>query len=384
MARKKLTEYQIKEFLLKNLSLGNKWVRSASSQKIEKFNGRGVVKADELIAKRKENGLVKINCTYEEAKKFIKEHKAQIKISSTQGIVKRWLVEPFYPHENEYYVAFLSERESVKILFCENGGSDVETEEGIEEIVVPFGTNPAFSFNEEINEFLKEVYDLFISCGFTFLEFNPFTLIEGKIIILDAKGSVDSLHPTWKNTSFASSFGEAWHPLEKKIQELDLQSGASMKLRMLNPKGRLWNLFSGGGASIILMDALVQAGLGDEIAVYGEYGGNPTTQETYEYTKVILETLLESSSKPKVLLIAGAIANFTDVQKTFLGIVKAIAELTPRLKEHKLKIFIRRGGPGYLEGIKLFEEAKLPFPIVVISPEESLTKVIPLIKEALS
>ncbi len=35
------------------------------------------------------------------------------------------------------------------------------------------------------------------------------------------------------------------------IRELDSKSGASLKLTILNPKGRIWTMVAGGGASVI-------------------------------------------------------------------------------------------------------------------------------------
>ena len=57
----------------------------------------------------------------------------------------------------------------------------------------------------------------------------------------------------------------------------------------------------------------------DELANYGEYSGAPSEQQTYEYSKTILQ-LMTSGTKVengKVLIIGGGIANFTNVAATF-------------------------------------------------------------------
>jgi hypothetical protein len=46
----------------------------------------------------------------------------------------------------------------------------------------------------------------------------------------------------------------------------------------------------------------------------------------------------------KVLIIGGGIANFTNVAATFKGIIKALKEFKQPLIDHKVKIFVRRGG----------------------------------------
>lgn len=49
----------------------------------------------------------------------------------------------------------------------------------------------------------------------------------------------------------------------------------------------------------------------------------------------------------KVLIIGGGIANFTNVAATFKGIIRAFEEYHSVLKEQKIKIFVRRGGPNF-------------------------------------
>ena len=38
---------------------------------------------------------------------------------------------------------------------------------------------------------------------------------------------------------------------EAYIAELDAKSGASLKLTILNSKGRIWTMVAGGGASVV-------------------------------------------------------------------------------------------------------------------------------------
>jgi ATP citrate (pro-S)-lyase len=54
----------------------------------------------------------------------------------------------------------------------------------------------------------------------------------------------------------------------------------------------------------------------------------------------------------KVLIIGGGIANFTNVAKTFQGIVKALREVRAKLLEVGVRVFVRRGGPNYQEGLR--------------------------------
>lgn len=64
-----------------------------------------------------------------------------------------------------------------------------------------------------------------------------------------------------------------------------------------------------------------------------------------------------SSLLYQVLVIGGGIANFTDVAETFKGIVKAIRHFQERLRMHKIRIYVRRGGPNYQEGLRYMQES---------------------------
>jgi len=71
------------------------------------------------------------------------------------------------------------------------------------------------------------------------------------------------------------------------IQKLDASTGASLKLTVLNPTGRIWTMVAGGGASVVYSDAIAAAGFAHELANYGEYSGAPTEGQTFEYAKTI-------------------------------------------------------------------------------------------------
>ena len=96
--------------------------------------------------------------------------------------------------------------------------------------------------------------------------------------------------------------------------------------------------------------------MGKEIANYGEYSGGPTREETYLYTKEVLGVILASKAKKKALVIAGGVANFTDVKSTFAGIIDALSEKTEELQRSNVRVYVRRGGPNEAAGLSLMEE----------------------------
>ena len=73
--------------------------------------------------------------------------------------------------------------------------------------------------------------------------------------------------------------------------ELDGKTGASLKLTILNEKGRIWTMVAGGGASVIYADTIVDMGGVNELANYGEYSGAPNEIQTYEYAKTVIDLM---------------------------------------------------------------------------------------------
>lgn len=133
---------------------------------------------------------------------------------------------------------------------------------------------------------------------------------------------------------------------------------------------------------MVYSDAIAAAGFADELANYGEYSGAPTEGQTYEYAKTVIDLLTRGAVKPdgKILIIGGGIANFTNVAATFKGIIRALKEYKGALIRAKVKIYVRRGGPNYQEGLKAMRllGESLGVPIKVFGPETHITAIVPL------
>ena len=172
---------------------------------------------------------------------------------------------------------------------------------------------------------------------------------------------------------FPAPFGREMTKEEAYVAELDAKTGASLKLTVLNPNGRIWTLVAGGGASVVYADAIASAGFADELANYGEYSGAPTEGQTYQYAKTVLDLLTRSQARgKKVLFIGGGIANFSDVAQTFKGVCKALREYASVLKSGEgVSIWVRRAGPNYQTGLKMIKSVgeELGFEMHVYGPE---------------
>ena len=161
------------------------------------------------------------------------------------------------------------------------------------------------------------------------------------------------------------------------------RTGASLKLTILNPKGRVWTMNAGGGASVVYTDTIVDLGFAKELANYGEYSGDPSMEFTYKYAKTILDLFTrekDPEGKPKILIVGGGIANFTDVTNTLTGIAQALREYKDKLREVNARIYLRRGGPNWQEGLRKMKdlERELGVPIEVHGPEMHMTRIVSL------
>ncbi len=350
------------------------------------------VKPDQLFGKRGKHHLVLLDATFDEASKWIAERMGkEVTVGKTTGKLTHFLVEPFVPHDKEYYIAIKTEAEGDKIFFSEEGGIDIEENwEKVKTFFVPIlGNVESVDFSgldDTIAEFVKALYKFFVDLDFTYLEINPFTIVDDEVIPLDLVARLDDTayfwnKDKWGDIEFPTPFGRTFTKEEQFIRDLDEKTGASLKLTILNPKGRVWLMVAGGGASVIYADTVVDLGFGKELANYGEYSGNPSEEETYLYAKTILDLMTRyKDPRGKILIIGGGIANFTDVAKTFKGIIRALKEYKDKLKENNVKIYVRRGGPNYKEGLAMMRKLgeELGVPIEVYGPELPMTRVVTL------
>ncbi|MDR3570811.1 MAG: ATP citrate lyase citrate-binding domain-containing protein [Candidatus Pacebacteria bacterium] len=350
MARVKISEYRAKKILLGDSYKGI-LVRTEEKQKMPK-GGTWVAKVDQGVKKRFKQGLVAVGVTpAQAAKKFALWQK--------EGF-SQFLLEPLVPHksEEEQYLSLDRVREGIRVLHAGEGGIDIETHpEKVGTYTIANDEDLAIvsSATNIPQTFLRHVLEVFDKNFFAFLEINPLVIQGGKAHLLDAACLVDSA-----GEFFVTSWGQddivksrAAHESEARVEELQNTTPASLKLSVINPNGSLFFLLSGGGGSIVIADEAELEGAGKLIGNYGEYSGGPTRQETYLYAKEVIALMLKSNAKKKALVIAGGVANFTDVQKTFAGIIDALSEFAPKLREQKVKVFVRRGGPNEKAGLEL-------------------------------
>ncbi|CAJ1870538.1 unnamed protein product [Sphenostylis stenocarpa] len=409
MARKKIREYHSKRLLKDHLKrLASIDLDILSAQVIQSTNfadltgqhpwlssTKLVVKPDMLFGKRGKSGLVALNLDIAEVAEFVKARLGvEVEMGGCKAPITTFIVEPFVPHDQEYYLSIVSERLGSTISFSECGGIDIEenwdkvktiflpTEKQMTpEACAPLIATLPLEIRGTIGDFILGVFAVFQDLDFSFLEMNPFTLVNEKPYPLDMRGELDDTAAfknfnKWGNIGFPLPFGRVLSPTESFIHSLDDKTSASLKFTVLNPKGRIWTMVAGGGASVIYADTVGDLGYASELGNYAEYSGAPNEEEVLQYARVVIDcATADPHGRKRALLIGGGIANFTDVAATFSGIIRALREKESKLKAARVHIYVRRGGPNYQTGLAKMRalEEELGVPLQVYGQEATMT-----------
>lgn len=369
-----------------------------------------VVKPDMIFGKRGLNGLVYYqeqqpgDVRLEDAARWIDARRTGTTtlLGGQQGVLSRFIVEPFVAHASdaEYYLSVVLGDMADVLTLSAQGGIHIEDNwDQVSSVEIPGDVDGESLFElisgaipgdvterERFALFASDFYRFFRDLHFAYLEINPFSLAGGRVYLLDLVAKVDDtashlMEDRWGPLYFPTPFGmKAPGPEEQAIKAIDDKSGASLKLTVLNPEGIIWTLVAGGGASVVYADTIADLIGAGELANYGEYSGNPTTRETCQYTRTLLDLMTRSpdpQGREKILIIGGAIANFTDVAKTFTGIIQALREYRTQLQAVGVRIYVRRGGPNYEVGLRNLKQAAdaLGLPIEVYGPGTHMTDI---------
>ncbi|KAH9733988.1 ATP-citrate synthase alpha chain protein 2 [Citrus sinensis] len=393
MARKKIREYDSKRLLKEHLKrLAGLDLQICSAQVTESTDfteltnkepwlssSRLVVKPDMLFGKRGKSGLVALNLDLAQVAEFVKGRLGtEVEMGGCKGPITTFIVEPFVPHNQEYYLSIVSDRLGCTISFSECGGIEIEENwDKVKTIFLPTEKHMTLDACAPLIATLP----LEANLDFSFIEMNPFTLVNGEPYPLDMRGELDDTaafknFKKWANIEFPLPFGRVLSSTESFIHSLDEKTSASLKFTVLNPKGRIWTMVAGGGASVIYADTVGDLGYASELGNYAEYSGAPNEEEVLQYARVVIDcATADPDGRKRALLIGGGIANFTDVATTFNGIIRALREKESKLKAARMHIFVRRGGPNYQTGLAKMRALgeELGIPLEVYGPEATMT-----------
>ena len=342
---------------LTKLGHANEWLKKSKL----------VVKAHEALGSRFKLGLVKVGLDLKAAEAATEEMIGRQVGSIT---VSQVIVSEMIPHKEEYYCAVKSTREGTDILVANCGGIEVESNwDRVKRLSVEIGEQPSEAALEKLAkdagftgsilkkmaDFAGKMFTCFDSEDAQYLEVNPVVLREHEheLIALDAvtllDGDAKFRHPDW-NFAFAAEFGRAYSKHEMEVMAVDSKIKGSVKFIEI-PGGDTAMLPAGGGASVYYSDAVVARG--GKLANYAEYSGDPP-----DWAVEVLTDKVCSLPGIKNIIVGGAIANFTDVKKTFGGIINGFRKAKSEGKLKDVKIWVRRGGPREKEGLDAMRTLK--------------------------
>ncbi len=326
-----------------------------------------VVKAHEALGSRFKLGLVRVGLDLSGAEAAVREMLGRQVGSLT---VSQVIVSEMIPHKEEYYAAVKSTREGADVLVANCGGIEVESNwDRVKRLSVEIGTTPSpdaldrlakeagftGDLAKKIADFAGKLFACFDNEDAQYLEVNPVAMREsdGELVALDAVTHLDAdakfRHPDW-NFPFAAEFGRPYTKNELEVMAVDAKIKGSVKFIEI-PGGDVAMLPAGGGASVYYSDAVVARG--GKLANYAEYSGDPP-----DWAVEVLTEKVCSLPGIKHIIVGGAIANFTDVKKTFGGIIAGFRKAKAEGKLNGVKIWVRRGGPREKEGLDAMRALK--------------------------
>jgi len=248
-------------------------------------------------------------------------------------------IEADVPHEREYLLAMDIDRRSghLRLTLSEQGGMDVQ--EGTSCVLADTSTLSSIPIPEGMKDGVRKLADAMVAHDLLHAEINP--LVEsppGSYVALDAKIETDDAaafrHPEWSAFACLPKYGRKQTLFEQEYDAFRKDVGHRGTFgNMIELGGDITLILSGGGASLMALDALSKAG--GRAANYCEFSGNPEQEAVRKGAAILF-------SRPNIrgIWIAGSYANFTDIHATVMGMLQAIEDAGIRVP-----IVVRRDGP---------------------------------------
>lgn len=210
----------------------------------------------------------------------------------------------------------------------------------------------------QVGDLITQLAACFVQWDALLLECNPVILdTSGKWWIADVHLELDD-DALYRQSALVAglplSRAAANHrsEFERRAMEIDQADHRGVAGRLIPFGGSLGLLIGGGGASLTVMDAVLEAGL--KPANYCEIGGNPSVWKIKELTKLILE----QPNVEKLAVIMNVVSN-TRVDLVARGVIKGILELGRKPRE-VIAVF-RIPGSWESEGQLILEHYGVPY-----------------------
>jgi succinyl-CoA synthetase beta subunit len=363
-------EYQAKELFAKHGVVTTLGVvaetAEAAKAAAEELGGVTVIKAQVKAGGRGKAGGVKIAKTADEA--F--EHASNILGMEIKGLeVKRVLVTPATPPEEEYYFSFLLDRSNRQYLCIASVEGGVEIEEvaktnpdAVKKIAIDPGAGvdaakareiateakfPEAVFEQAVT-MIEALYTVFVEEDATLVEVNPLARLAGdKLEALDGKVSLDDnasevRHPDHE----AFVIKDETDPLEAKAK--------AKGLNYVKLDGQVGIIGNGAGLVMSTLDVVAYAGEahgGVKPANFLDIGGGANAQVMADGLDVIIH---DAQVKAVFVNVFGGITACDEVANGIKGALEILGD------EASKPIVVRLDGNSVEEGRRILDELNHP------------------------
>ena len=351
-----------------------------------------VVKAQIHAGGRGKAGGVKLAHNLDEVRKYAEELLGKTLVTHQTGpagkVVRRLLIEAGSNIKKEYYLSFVVDRQSARVVMMgsEEGGVEIEKvaaehpEKIIKEYIDPAiglasfqATRMAYRMNfpkeviRKVTKFMINLHRAFVKKDCSLAEINPLVLTEeGDIIALDAKLNFDD-SAIYRHPDLESLRDET----EEDPKELH---AAKLGLNYVNLGGDVACMVNGAGLAMATVDILKH--FGGEPANFLDVGGDSTPEKIAEAFQIMLDG---GQSKGIFVNIFGGINKCDLVAQ---GIVDAAKIISPDGKSLPVPVVVRLEGTNVERGREILKESPIANVIMAETMEGGAEEIVRLVKSA--
>ena len=350
-----------------------------------------VVKAQIHAGGRGKAGGVKLAHNLQEVRQYAEELLGKTLVTHQTGsegkVVKRLLIEAGSNIKKEYYLSFVVDRQTARVVMMgsEEGGVEIEkvAAESPEKIVKEFidpaiglapfqATRMAYKMNfpkeviRKVTKLMINLHRAFVKKDCSLAEINPLVVTqENDVIALDAKLNFDD-SALYRHPDIESMRDET----EEDPKELH---AAKLGLNYVNLGGNVACMVNGAGLAMATVDILKH--FGGEPANFLDVGGDSTPEKIAEAFQIMLEG---GQAKGIFVNIFGGINKCDLVAQ---GIVDAAKIISPDGKSIPVPVVVRLEGTNVERGREILKESPIANVIMAETMEGGAEEIVRLVKQ---
>ena len=351
-----------------------------------------VVKAQIHAGGRGKAGGVKLAHNLQEVRQYAEELLGKTLVTHQTGpegkVVKRLLIEAGSNIKKEYYLSFVVDRQTARVVMMgsEEGGVEIEkvAAESPEKIVKEFidpaiglapfqATRMAYKMNfpkeviRKVTKLMINLYTAFVRKDCSLAEINPLVVTaENDVIALDAKLNFDD-SALYRHPDIESMRDET----EEDPKELH---AAKLGLNYVNLGGNVACMVNGAGLAMATVDILKH--FGGEPANFLDVGGDSTPEKIAEAFQIMLEG---GQAKGIFVNIFGGINKCDLVAQ---GIVDAAKIISLDGKSIPVPVVVRLEGTNVERGREILKESPIANVNMAETMEGGAEEIVRLVKQA--